>query len=439
MAKILVVDDQKALRKNLAFYLKSQGYSVDTAESAEEALVKIDQTFYDIVISDYKMGAMSGYDLMKRVKKTHPSTEFIVMTAYGNIPLAVEIVRNGAADFIPKPFEYVTILEKLKKIISGRKDYSVAKQEQVPQIVAFSQKMKDIVDLAHKAAASNITVLIEGEQGTGKRLFARYVHLHSDLYNSEFVTVECSNSSDSSLEAEIFGIADSPDKPGALAKANSGTLFLRDVDGLSRTLQLRLLKFLTEGTYFPVGTSTLKKSGARVIASTSKNLKKQVGNGSFREDLFYQLSVMPVYIPPLRSRPGDIAPLTNHFLERYRARYDKNITSISPDAISWMNSYDWPGNVQELENILSRACALATSEVLDESLIFTLPQDRPEREESVGYLNMTLKDNQKTLILKALKQNNNNYSRTARQLGISRTTLWRRMKKFKIEGLEVEK
>jgi len=439
MAKILVVDDQKALRKNLAFYLKSQGYSIDTAESAEEALDKINRTFFDIVITDYKMGAMTGYDLMKRVKKTHPLTEFIVMTAYGNIPLAVEVVRNGAADFIPKPFEYVTILEKLKKLTAIKKDFQASEREQIPQIVAVSQKMKDIIDLADKAAASNITVLIEGEHGTGKRLFARYVHRHSDLFNNEFITVECSNASESNLEAEIFGIADSIEKPGALHKANGGTLFLRDVDGLSPALQLRLLKFISEGTYFPVGSSTLKKSNARIIASTSRNLKKQVTNGNFREDLYYQLNVMPVYIPPLRSRVADLPLLTNHFLEKYRAQYKKNITTISPDAISWMNTYDWPGNVQELENILSRACALATSEVLDESLIFTLPQDRPEREESIGYLNMTLKDNQKTLILKALKQNNNNYSRTARQLGISRTTLWRRMKKFKIEGLQIEK
>ena len=439
MAKILVVDDQKALRKNLAFYLKSQGYSIDTAESGEEALEKINTTFFDIVITDYKMGAMTGYELMKRVRKSHPSTEFIIMTAYGNIPLAVEVVRDGAADFIPKPFEYVTILEKVRRLSSTKKDHPATDQDQPPQIVALSQKMKDIVDLADKAAASDITVLIEGEHGTGKRLFARYVHRNSDRYNNEFLTVECSNTSESNLEAEIFGIADSTEKPGALSKANGGTFFLRDVDDLSPALQLRILKFLGEGTYFPVGSSTLKKSDARIIASTSKNLKKQVTNGYFREDLYYQLNVMPVYIPPLRSRITDLGPLTGHFLNKYKVQYKKNITSISPDAMSWMNTYDWPGNVQELENILSRACALAASEVLDESLIFTLPQDRPEREESVGYLNMTLKDNQKTLILKALKQNSNNYSRTARQLGISRTTLWRRMKKFKIEGLQIEK
>lgn len=438
MAKILVVDDQKALRKNLAFYLKSQGYEIDTAESGEEALGKLNNTYFDVVITDYKMGAMTGYDLMKRVKRSNPSTEFMIMTAYGNIPLAVEVVRNGAADFIPKPFEYSTILEKIKKLTENKFDADVSGVVQSSQMIASSQKMKDVLDLANRAATSDITVLVEGEHGTGKRLFALIVHHQSDRYRNEIITVECSNGSEAQLEAEIFGGTDSGGESGAFGKANGGTLLLRDVDRLSSNLQLRLLRFIREGTYFPVGSSTLQKSNARIIASTEKNLKREITNGSFREDLFYQLNVMPVYIPALRSRAAEIEPLTIYFLEKYKAQYKKIISSISPDAMAWMKTYDWPGNVQELENIISRACALATSEVLDESLIFTLPQDRPERDEPIGYLNMTLKDNQKTLILKALKQNSNNYSRTARQLGISRTTLWRRMKKFKIEGLQID-
>lgn len=439
MAKILVVDDQKALRKNLAFYLKSQGFTVETAGSGEEALDIINKLSFDIVITDYKMDGISGYELMKRVKKIRPAMEFILMSAYGNIPLAVDAVRDGAADFIAKPFEYVTILDKVKSLSFETGETGLPEPEQSPQIMAASQQMKDILDLANKAAGSDITVLIEGEHGTGKRLFARYVHSRSDRYNSDFVSVECSNTSDVNLEAEIFGNADHPERAESLSLANGGTIFLRDVDCLSPTLQLRLLKFLSEGTYLPTGSSTLKKSNARVIASTSRNLKKRVAAGEFREDLYYRLNVMPVYIPPLHTRTADLAPLTNYFLDKYKGQYRKNITSISPDALSWMKTYDWPGNVQELENILSRACALANSEILDESLIFTLPQDRPDKEEPVGYLNMTLKDNQKTLILKTLKQNNNNYSRTARQLGISRTTLWRRMKKFKIEGVQIEK
>ncbi len=438
MANILVVDDQKAIRKNLAFYLKSQGFDVDTAESGEEALEKIKTTCFDIIISDYKMCEMTGYDLMKQAKQLHPSSAFIMMTAFGNIPLAVEMIREGAADFIPKPFEYVTILQRIESLLEHVESTGRSDEEEQWQMVVQSQKMKDIQDLALKAAASDIAVLIQGESGSCKRLFAKVVHSMSARSRHEFVTVECSYSSEAALEREIFG-TDDPGEPGALLKANGGTLFLRDIDKLYPNLQLRMLRFISDGTYLPANSSNLRKSVLRIIAATTDGFDRLIDTGTFRKDLYYQLSVMQIYIPPLRARISDLGPLVDHFIAKYNAKLNKNITGISSDAISWMESYNWPGNVQELENILSRACALATGGVLDESLIFTLPQDRPAGEEPVGYLNMTLKDNQKTLILKALNQNNNNYSRTASQLGISRTTLWRRMKKFKIEGIQVEK
>ena len=438
MANILVVDDQKVLRKNLAFYLKSQGYIVDTADSGEEALEKIKDTNFDIVITDYKMGNLSGFDLMKKTKQLHPSTQFIIMTAFGNIPLAVEMVRSGASDFVPKPFEYVTILEKINRILERSETPKQAEISDYSKMVIFSQKMKDVEDLSVKAAASDITVHIEGEYGTGKRILANLIHTMGKRASSEFVIVECSNNSENLLEREIFG-TDDPGDMGALGEANGGTLFLRDIEKLYPNLQLRLTRFIREGTYLPAIGSGIKRSDTRVIAATSINLKKLVANGSFREDLFYQLNVMPIYMPPLRARAADLPPLVKHFIGFYKKNLNKNIVGISEEAMNWMKGYSWPGNIQELENILARACTLATSEILDESLIFTLPQDRPAPEESTGYLNMTLKDNQKTLILKALKQNNNNYSRTASQLGISRTTLWRRMKKFKIEGVLIKK
>ncbi len=438
MANILVVDDQKTLRKNLAFYLKSQGLDVDTAGSGEEALEKIRTTSFDIIISDYKMGKMTGHDLMKHVKRICPSSAFIMITAFGNIPLAVEVIREGAADFIPKPFEYVSILQRIESLLAHVESFDGPDEEDQWQMITHSQKMKDIQDLALKAATSDITVLIQGEYGGGKRLFAKVIHSMSSRSRCDFVTVECSNSSETALEREIFG-TDDPGEPGAMHLANGGTLFFRDIDKLYPNLQLRLQRFLNEGTYLPANSSTARKSDIRIIASATDGLDKLIDIGSFRKDLYYQLNIMPVYIPPLRSRISDLEPLIDHFIAKYNAKLSKNISGISSDAMSWMESYNWPGNVQELENILSRACALATGGTLDESLIFTLPQDRPAEDEPAGYLNMTLKDNQKTLILKALKQNNNNYSRTATQLGISRTTLWRRMKKFKIEGIQVEK
>jgi two-component system response regulator HydG len=437
MVGILVVDDQKAIRKNLAFYLKSQGYDVDSSETGEEALEKIKDNDFDIIITDYKLDKMTGHELMIQARVVQPTLEVIIMTGVGNVPMAVEVIRDGAADFISKPFEYSTILDSIGKIIKHRQIRTTAKREERYKIVAASQKMKDIADLATKAAAAEVSILIEGEIGTGKELFARIVHQEGRRCRNNFVVVECASSEEPVLEHEIFGGND--DDNSALIRADGGTLLLRDIDCLTPKLQARLLRYMREGTFAPADSSTLKKVDARIIATTVKSLKQLVSNGEFREDLYYLLNVMPVYIPPLRSRNTDVMPLVKYFLIKYNAQNNKNIKAIAPEVISWLESYGWPGNVQEVENVISRACVLATEDILDESLIFTLPQDRPCKEEDQGFLNITLKDNQRTLILKALKQNNSNFSRTASQLGISRTTLWRRLKKFKIDGLPVEK
>lgn len=435
MVRILVVDDQKTLRKNLAFYLRSQEFEVDTAESGENALDKIRNTVYDVIVSDYRMGDLDGHDLLKHVKRIQPTAAFIMITGFGNIPLAVEAIREGAADYIAKPFEYSAILERIKEILKQRQSAAGADPGR-SRMICHSQKMKEIEDLSFKAAATDIAILIQGEHGAGKRLFATVVHNLGRRSQGEFVVVECSNSSDDALERELFG-TDSEGETGALGTASGGTIFMKDIDRLSPNLQLRCLRLMTEGSYLPVDSSSMRKTDARVIAATTVNLGKMVEDGLFRKDLYYRLNVMPVYMPPLRSRISDLDPLIGHILARQNVSLKKNIKAISPEARSWMESYNWPGNVRELENILARACTLATGDVLDESLIFTLPKDRPLHDGPQGYLNMTLKDNQKTLILRTLKQNNNNYSRTAAQLGISRTTLWRRMKRFKIEGIEV--
>jgi DNA-binding NtrC family response regulator len=434
MTNILVVDDQKAQRKNLAFYLKSQGYDVDTAETGEDALSKLELCCFDLVITDFKMENVSGFELMKAGQKIRPSTEFIIITGFGSIPLAVDSIREGAADFISKPFEFATILDAIHRI-QKRGQAKTSNDGTVLQIVAHSQKMQEVADLAVKAAASDISILIEGEVGTGKELFARVVHGQSQLNRTPLCVIDCTGS-EQELDQEIFGSSDGA--KGALSLANNGTVLLRDIEQLSSKLQARLLRYLREGIFAPADSASLKKSNARIIATATKNLKQQVQAGAFREDLYYMLNAFPVYIPPLRTRNEDILPLIRHFLAVYAAKNQKDIKNIAPEVISWMTSYEWPGNVQEMENIISRACVLASGDTLDESLIFTLPQDRPEDGDEDAFLNITLKDNQRTLILKALKQNDGNYSRTATQLGISRTTLWRRIKRFRIEGLPVE-
>jgi len=435
MANIIVVDDDKVLRKNLAFYLKSQSYDVDTAESGEEAIERAKNKFYDILVSDIRMVKMSGFELMKKIKKDHPATEIIFVTGYGNIPMAVEAIQGGAADFICKPFEFGGLLTCIEKILHKREKKVTSSDEKYDRFITKSQKMQDILDLIAKASVAEVAVLIEGEPGTGKELVGRAIHERSTRKDRSFVAVECSTIDQGELQNELFGKWENTgkDNPGLIVRANGSTLFMKDVERLTPNLQTRLLRFIQDGFFTVPGKNQKIKSDVRIICSTTKNLRKMVSSGQFREDLFYAVNIMPIYIPSLRNRIADVFPLVNHFLEKYSKKFEKDVKAIAPDILAWMQTYQWPGNVAELENIIARACALSNSEIIDESLIFTLPKDRPPTEEDARFLNVTLKDNQKALILKALKQNSGNYTRTAQQLGISRTTLWRRMKKFKIE------
>ncbi|NLI14780.1 MAG: sigma-54-dependent Fis family transcriptional regulator [candidate division Zixibacteria bacterium] len=435
MANIIVIDDDKTLRKNLAFYLRSQGYDVDIAESGEEGVERIKEKFYDIVITDCRMGQMSGLELLKIARRIRPASDVIIITGYGDIPMAVEAIQNGARDFLSKPFEYSRLLDIIERALSNRETKVTDKDNKYERIITKSQKMTDILDLIAKAADTAVAVLIEGEPGTGKELVARSIHARSCRRDKAFITIESGTLNEQELRQELFGNWDEKENPdpGGLVEADGGTLFIRDIEKLSPNLQARLLHFMQDGFFTTPEKFQKIKSDARIICSSTKSLKKLVTSNGFREDLFYAINIMPIYIPPLRNRVADIFPLVSYFLEKYSAKFKKDIKALSPDVLAWMQTYQWPGNVAELENVIARATALATTEYIDESLIFTLPKDTPASEEGPGFLNLTLRDNQKTLILKALRQNSGNFSRTAQQLGISRTTLWRRMKKFQID------
>jgi len=435
MTNIIVVDDDRVLRKNLAFYLRSQSYNVDSAESGEEAIEMAKSKFYDILVSDVKMAKMSGIELMKNIKKIHPATEIMLVTGFGNIPMAVEAIQSGASDFICKPFEFGSLLTRIEKVLNQREKQVTSTDGKYDKLITKSQKMQDILDIIAKASLTEVAVLIEGEQGTGKELVGRAIHERSNRNDLQFIVVECSTIDQKDYEKEFFGSWDDKnvEYPGMIVRANGSTLFIKDVEYLTPSIQARLLRYIQDGFFTTPGRSKKIRSDVRIICSTTKSLKKLTFSAQFREDLFYAINIMPIYIPPLRNRIADIFPLVNHFLDKYSAKFEKNVKAVAPDILAWMQTYQWPGNVSELENIIARACALSSSEIIDESLIFTLPKDRPISEDEPGFLNITLKDNQRVLILKALKQNAGNYTRTAHQLGISRTTLWRRMKKFKIE------
>jgi two-component system response regulator HydG len=435
MANIIVVDDDKVLRKNLAFYIRSQGFDTDIAESGEEAIELAKQKFYDIVISDIRMSNISGFDLMESIKQIHPGSEVILITGYGNIPMAVEAIQGGAADFICKPFDYGDLLNRIERILQKREQKVVAAEEKYDRLITKSQKMVDVLDLVARAADTEVSVLLEGELGTGKELIARAIHERSNRRHQPLIVMECCPTQEKDNGRELFGQrpGDGNENPGLIVRANGGTLLIKDIGNLTPVVQAKLLRFIQDG-FFTVPEKNQKiKSDVRLICSSTKSLKRLSASGHFREDLLYAINIMPIYLPPLRNRIADIFPLVNHFMGKYSLKFKKEIRAIAPEILAWMQTYQWPGNVAELENIIARACALSTTDIIDESLIFTLPKDRPASEDDGGYLNVTLKDNQKTLILKALKQNSGNYTRTAQQLGISRTTLWRRMKKFKID------
>jgi len=435
MTNIIVVDDDKVLRKNLAFYLRSQSYDVDAAGSGEEAIEMAKTKFYDILVSDIKMARMSGFELMKNIKKIHPATEIVLITGFGNIPMAVDAIQGGAADFICKPFEFGSLLTRIEKVLQKREKQVTSANGKYDKLITKSQKMQDVLDIIAKASMTEVAVLIEGEQGTGKELVGRAIHERSNRKDLPFIVIECSTTDQKDLEKEFFGNWGDKNNeyPGMIVRANGSALFVKDIEYLPPNLQTRFLRYIQDGFFTTPERNQKIKSDVRIICSTTKSLKKLILSGQFREDLFYAINIMPIYIPPLRNRIADIFPLVNHFLEKYSVKFEKNVKAVAPDILAWMQTYRWPGNVAELENIIARACALSSSEIIDESLIFTLPKDRPAAEDEPGFLNITLKDNQRALILKALKQNAGNYTRTAQQLGISRTTLWRRIKKFKIE------
>jgi DNA-binding NtrC family response regulator len=318
MASIMVVDDQKAQRKNLAFYLKSQGHEAECAESAEEALELIAQNKFDIVITDYKMDGMSGYDLMLKTKQNSTPPRFIIMTGHGTIPLAVDFIRQGAADVLVKPFEYSAMLNAIEKSLKNEISPSRAPDNDPLKFIAHSAKMKELESLATRASASDVTILIQGEVGVGKEHFARLIHAQSGRYKGQFAVVECIEGNDVEIEKGIFGI-DNNGGAGLLMTAGGGTLLLRNIEKLGVKLQARLLRYLREGVFTPSDSSQLLKTDTRIMASTTVDLKTQIESGAFRGDLFYLLNVMPAFIPPLRSRTDDILPLVKHFLSRHRS------------------------------------------------------------------------------------------------------------------------
>ncbi|MFQ5499213.1 MAG: sigma-54-dependent transcriptional regulator [Candidatus Zixiibacteriota bacterium] len=450
--KILIVDDEPSVVESLRMILCRENYQVFSATSVLEADKTLQSKSIDLVLTDIRLVGESGLDLVKLVHRDYPQTESIVLTAHGSIENAVEAIQAGAYDYITKPFTAEQLLLKIGKAVERRmlkQELSalkahVAMNYGFDNIVGISRQIRTLKETAKRIAPTSITVLISGASGTGKELFARAIHCHSNRRDKQFIPIDCSAIPEALLESELFGHTKGSftsawrNKRGLLEEADEGTLFLDEVNNMPSSVQAKLLRFLQESEIRPVGSSQTRKVDVRVIAATNKDLDEMVAAGTFRDDLYYRLTVIPLYIPPLVERSEDVEMLTDYFLRKIAREMDLVSVSISHEAMERMRSYSWPGNVRELENTLRRAAALCGRECLGvDDITFVASALSAERfaqplRESESDGPRSLAESQRTVIQNALQENNWNFTQTAQNLGIGRTTLWRKVKKYKL-------
>ncbi len=448
MPSILIVDDEAGMRNMLSKLFDKNGFETAVAQNIEESFAHLESRVFDLVLTDLRLGSGSGMDILAKTKQTHPETEVIIMTAYGSVETAVAAIQSGASDYIAKPFKSAEIVFKANKAIEHIDlrhtvkflRQTVAHTFGYDNIIGISKAILDLKSIVDRIAATDIAVLISGESGTGKELFAKVIHHHSDRRNKAFVPINCSAIPENLLESELFGHSKGAftgahaTKKGLFEEADGGTIFLDEIGEMPFQLQAKLLRVLQEKEIRPVGQNVTRNIDARVIAASNANLGEMVQDGRFREDLFYRLNVMPMQIPPLRDRPEDIPVLSDYFLKNISQEYNRFPITLSADGLELMLKHTWPGNVRELENTLKRAVALSGRDQIQyEDIIFISPRDthltpRPTEPAKAR----SLQEGQRMQILKSLEENNWNYSLTANQLGIGRTTLWRKIKKFNL-------
>jgi two-component system response regulator AtoC len=442
--KILVVDDEAFVRESLRDWLTESGYEVFTAENGSQALGLIDKERLGIVITDLVMPGMDGIELMKRAKETHPNVAVIIITAYGSIATAIAAMKEGAYDYIEKPFcpeRMELLVEKLvehqnlvEENISLRQ--RLEDRHHFENIIAKSHKMQQVIEVIKTVARSNASVLIVGDTGTGKELVARAIHSQSHRRDKPFVAVSCAALPESLLESELFGhergafTGAVAQRKGRFELAHRGTLFLDEIGEISANMQVHLLRVLEEKDITRVGGTEPIKVDTRLVSATNKDLKMAVKEGRFREDLYYRLNVVTIELPPLRERREDIPLLAQHFLAKFAVENQKEVSTFSTEATDFIMNYHWPGNVRELENAIERAVILAKDNVIT---LAELPQ------EHLAPLPSSLRDLrevEREHILGVLAQTGGNYSEAARILGVTRMTLYNKAKAF---GMNVKK
>ena len=450
---ILVVDDEKNYLVLLDALLSEEGYDVTVMQDPEMALMYLKESEVDVVITDFKMPGINGQELLERIKEIHPQMPVIIMTAYGSVDGAVEAMKCGAFDYINKPFSNDDLLLSVSKAVKIADAYrknkllveSMEENHSIKKIIGVSPAIKELHLLIKKVAVTNANVLITGESGTGKELVAKAIHYSSKRKDQPFVAINCTALNPGVLESELFGHEKGSftgaiaQKRGKFELAHGGTIFLDEIGEFPLELQPKLLRVIQEHAFERVGGLKTLKSDFRVIAATNKDLKKEVEQGRFREDLYYRLNVVNIELPPLRERPEDIPLLAGHFLKKYSRENNKDIKGFTPEAMQLLTAYNWPGNVRQLENIIESAVVLTQSDMIGVAdLPAELKDESRQFKSAVDMLpdNINLSESlekiEAALIKRALVKSNFVQVKAAKMLGISKSLLQYKMKKYNI-------
>jgi len=451
VAQLLVVEDQPALRQTMTIALSRAGHAVDDVASGEDALARVQETLYDLVITDLRLGETDGLHVLKGVKARDADTEVVVATAYGTIDSAVEAIRAGAFDYLTKPFTPDQLLHVVDRALERRQlktevrylNRRLEDPNDPPELVGESKRFQRVLEIVREWATSDSTILVTGETGSGKDLVARMIQRLSPRADEVFVVVNCSTIPDALFESELFGhikgafSGATRNRKGLAQEANGGTLFLDEIGELPMSVQPQLLRFLETGEVRPIGQNRSVRVDTRVIAATNRDLRTMIDEGEFREDLYYRLNVLPLSLPPLRERAEDIPQLAQRFLERFARRLGRQAESFSPDAEQVLMTYAWPGNVRELENVIERAVMLARGAVIHAEHLFMPDAQRRVPSSSagggVGDL-ISLAELERMQILAILKRLQGNQKKAAGVLDISKSTLWRKLKEYGIDA-----
>ena len=454
--QILVVDDDPIECKSLTEFLKLEGYSVDSAESGGEAIEKLNNTAFKVVLTDVNMPDVTGFDILKHSSENHPDVSVVLITGYGQIEAAVEAIKMGAFDYITKPLiddgVKLTIERALEQQQLRHENFELKKQlglrNQYSMLLGRDHKMQRIYDIIDVVADTKATVLITGESGTGKSLIARTVHQKSARREKPFIEVSCGALPETLLESELFGhvrgsFTDAhADKPGKFELADGGTIFLDEISCASPSLQVKLLHVLQDKVFEKIGSNEPLSIDVRVIIATNKDLSEEIEAGNFRADLYYRINVVPIEVPPLRERVCDVARLAEHFVMIYARENGKNVNGITSGAMRKLQQYSWQGNVRELENVMERAVILAKSPAIGtEDLPVRITNDSVASPQVAGVLPLkeALEVPEREIIERALRSTGWNRQKTAELLQVNRSTLFKKMRKYMLtlpQGLD---